>query len=126
MSFLSFPSSGEIYLELDGEKIATVQSYFLRSSRTSRLIEAFGQSEPVGAIEGRIQHVLELKRVRALPGTGQPEFHQCRDFNLVVVSPGRRVVYTGCQWTEIQESADVGEPVLEKVTVIASGRTQIE
>lgn len=125
MSYLSFPAARDIYLELNGKKIATVQSYSAHTSRSSRLIEAFGQEEPVGTIPGRVEHKLELKRVRALPGSGQPEFYSCSDFNLVIVSPGRRVVYTGCQWTDIDESAAVGGNVLEEVHVLAAGRTEM-
>ena len=43
----------------------------------------------------------------------------------MIVSPGRRVVYTGCQWTDIDESAAVGGNVLEEVQVVAAGRTEI-
>lgn len=125
MGYLQFPAAKDIYLELNGRKIATVQSYSAHTSRSSRLIEAFGQEEPVGAVPGRVEHRLELKRVRALPGVDQPEFYGCADFNLVIVSPGRRVVYTGCQWTDIDESAAVGGNVLEEVQVVAAGRTEL-
>lgn len=43
-----FPTSADIYLELDGRKIAVVQSYRAKAAKSSRNIEAFGESEPVG------------------------------------------------------------------------------
>ena len=36
------PLSSDIYLEVDGKKVAVVQSYTTRATRTSREIEAFG------------------------------------------------------------------------------------
>ena len=47
-----FPTSADIYLELDGKKIAVVQSYRAKASKSSRSIEAFGESEPVAAVSG--------------------------------------------------------------------------
>ena len=40
------PLSSDIYLEVDGKKVAVVQSYTTRATRTSREIEAFGETEP--------------------------------------------------------------------------------
>ena len=37
-SYASFPTSCDIYLELDGKKIAVVQSYRAESKKQSRLI----------------------------------------------------------------------------------------
>ncbi len=38
------PLSSDIYLEVDGKKVAVVQSYTTRATRTSREIEAFGKT----------------------------------------------------------------------------------
>ena len=48
-----FPTSADIYLELDGRKIAVVQSYRAKAAKSSKNIEAFGESEPVATIEGQ-------------------------------------------------------------------------
>lgn len=47
-----FPTSADIYLEMDGKKVAVVQSYTTRASKSSRNVEAFGESEPVATIAG--------------------------------------------------------------------------
>ena len=46
MSITGFPTSSDIYLEVDGTKVAVVQSYSARSDKTSRAVEAFGEEEP--------------------------------------------------------------------------------
>ena len=48
-----FPTSADIYLEMDGRKVAVVQSYTAKASKTSQSVEAFGESEPVATIEGQ-------------------------------------------------------------------------
>ena len=62
MEATGFPTSADIYLELDGRKIAVVQGYTARASKSSQSVEAFGESEPVATIEGQKQYTLELTR----------------------------------------------------------------
>ena len=40
MSIAGFPTSSDIYLEVNGVKAAVVQSYTARASKTSRAVEA--------------------------------------------------------------------------------------
>ena len=46
MSIAGFPTSSDIYLEADGVRVAVVQSYTAKASKTSQSVEAFGESEP--------------------------------------------------------------------------------
>ena len=62
---VGFPTSSDIYLEVDGTRVAVVQSYTARASKTSTAVEAFGESEPVATIEGQTKHVVELSRLYA-------------------------------------------------------------
>ena len=59
------PTSSDIYLEVNGRKVAVVQSYTAQSSRTSTQVEAFGEAEPVATIPGQTRHQLELTRIYA-------------------------------------------------------------
>ena len=45
MKVAGFPTSSDIYLEVDGKKVAVVQSYTAKSSRTSQTVEAFGEDD---------------------------------------------------------------------------------
>ena len=65
MSIAGFPTSSDIYLEVNGVKAAVVQSYTARASKTSRAVEAFGEEEPVATVPGQTTHVLELTRLYA-------------------------------------------------------------
>ena len=44
MEVTGFPTSCDIYLELDGRKVAVVQSYPAKATKTSQVVEAFGAS----------------------------------------------------------------------------------
>ena len=53
MANMTIPTSRDIYLELNGKKLAVVQGYSAKAMRTSREVEAFGESEPVATVGRR-------------------------------------------------------------------------
>ncbi len=126
MSVIGFPTSSDIYIEADGKKIAVVQSYKAAAKRSEQVIEAFGEAEPVATIASQRSYKLELTRLYATDEAISDgiNFHELSDFSLVIVKPDRRVVYTGCEWSEIAESGELSEMVAEKITVISSHRVE--
>ena len=110
-----FPTSSDIYLEVDGTRVAVVQSYSAKASKSSTAVEAFGEAEPVATIEGQTSHVVELTRLYATD-------EAIRDGIDFYSLSG----YSNCQWSSIQESAALGSMVLEKVTLVASRRIVTE
>ena len=126
MATITFPTGCDISIEVNGQRLAVAQSYKARTAKESRYVEAFGSREPVGAVDGRVKHLLELTRV-CVTGAALRErvdFYALTDFNVVIAKPDRRVIYSGCQWSSIQESASIGSMVLEKVTLVASRRIE--
>ena len=126
MSIAGFPTSSDIYLEADGVRVAVVQSYCAKTTRSSVAVEAFGEAEPVATVAGQAVHVIELSRLYATDEAMQDkiDFHTLADFSLVICKPDRKIIYTDCQWSAIQESAEIGSMVLEKVTLVASRRIE--
>jgi hypothetical protein len=128
MTITGFPTSSDIYLEVDGTRVAVVQSYSARTTRSSTAVEAFGESEPVATIPGRAKHTVELTRLYATDEAIRDgiDFYALSGFSLVVCKPDRKVIYADCQWSTIKESAELGAMVLEQVTLVASRRIETE
>ena len=126
METKGFPTSADIYLELDGRKIAVVQSYTAKATKTSQVVEAFGESEPVATIEGQRKYTLELTRLYATEDAVSDgiNFYELRDFSLVICKPDRKIIYSGCQWSAIQEEGQLNAMVAERVTVVAAKRIE--
>ena len=126
MIVTGFPTSSDIYLEVDGTKVAVVQSYTTRATKTSSAIEAFGEAEPVATVPGQTKHVLELKRLYATDEAIRDgiDFYKLNGFSLVICKPDRKIIYSDCQWSAIQETATLGSMVLEQVTVVAGKRIE--
>jgi len=128
MSIAGFPTSSDIYLEVDGVRVAVVQSYSAKATKSSTAVEAFGESEPVATIPGQAKHVVELTRLYATDEAIQDglDFYNMSGFSLVICKPDRKIIYSDCQWSAIQENATLGSMVLEKVTLVASRRIETE
>ena len=126
METRGFPTSADIYLELEGRKVAVVQGDTARASKSSRFVEAFGESEPVAAIDGQRTYTLELTRLYATDDAVSDgiSFYDLEDFSLVICKPDRKVIYSGCQWSGIQEEGRLNDMVAEKVTLAASKRIE--
>lgn len=126
MSIAGFPTSSDIYLEVDGARVAVVQSYRAKTTKSSMAVEAFGEKEPVATIPGQAAHVVELTRLYATDEAIRDgiDFYKLSGFSLVICKPDRKVIYSDCQWSNIQESAELGGMVLEKVTLVASRRIE--
>ncbi|MDO4516151.1 hypothetical protein [Evtepia sp.] len=126
MAVKAIPTSSDIYLEINGRKVAVVQSYTAQTTKSSTAVEAFGESEPVAAIPGQHQHLVELTRIYATDEALADgiDFYGLEDFNLVICKPDRRVIYSGCQWSKIGETGNLGTSVLEKITLVAARRME--
>ena len=80
MKVAGFPTSSDIYLEVDGKKVAVVQSYTAKSSRTSQTV--------------------------------------------VICTPYRKSIYSGCQWCSIGETGGLGAMLVVKITIVAARRIE--
>ena len=128
MSITGFPTSSDIWLEVDGTRVAVVQSYSAKTTRSSTAVEAFGEAEPVATIPGRAKHTVELTRLYATDEAIRDgiDFYNLSGFSLVICKPDRKIIYADCQWSAIGEEADLGAMVLEKVTLVAARRIETE
>jgi len=126
VSIAGFPTSSDIYLEVDGKKVAVVQSYTAKATKSSQSVEAFGENEPVATIEGQKQYTLELTRLYATDEAIRDgiDFYGLSGFSLVICKPDRKIIYSDCQWSSISEAGTLGAMVVEKVTIVASKRIE--
>ena len=127
MKVSGFPTSSDIYLEVDGKKVAVVQSYTAKASKTSQTIEAFGESEPVAIIPGQNKYTLTLKRLYATEEAISDgiNFYELEDFSLVICKPDRKIIYSGCEWSQIAEEGQLSAMVAESITVLAAKRIEV-
>lgn len=96
------PTSTDIYLEQNGEKVATVQSYMA--------------SKGDGVYQIRLSRVYMIDVKRPLCSLD--------NFSLVVEKPGKIIVYTGCRWRSITEEKTLDRMICESADIIAESREE--
>lgn len=121
-------TSDDIYIEMDGQRIAGVQSYSTKYSSDVKTVDAFGQSTSIGYTLGTKKYTIDITRAY-LDNTAiadDIDFYDLAngDFNLVVIKAGNRVTYKNCIVSEIDEDGTLKEKVAEKFTIIALDRVK--
>lgn len=124
VSSVIFPTSADIYIEVEGKKVAVVQSYSVSATRSGTVVEAFGQDEPVATLGGSRQYVIQLSRIYATDEAISDgiNFYDLDSFYLVICKPDKRVIFADCRWAKLEETGTLGQTVMEKVKVVASRR----
>lgn len=126
MEFFPPVKGQNIYLEANGERLGVVESYRCRTVRENRNVSEIGASEAVASVGGTLFHYIELTRVLLTGDFGDGvDFYQLSDFNLVIVKPTCRIIYSGCEWTDVLETGSIRESVIEKVTITAVKRRRL-
>ena len=80
----------------------------------------------MATIGGQKKYTLELTRLYATDDAVSDgiNFYDLADFSLVICKPDRKIIYSGCQWSAIQEEGQLNAMVAEKVTVVAAKRIE--
>lgn len=99
-----FPTSSDIYLEQNGEKIATVQSYM-----SSKCDDGYH-------IRLSRVYMIDVKR----------PLYSLDKFSLVIEKPGGIIVYTGCRWKQITEEGTLDSMICENADIIAESREEAQ
>ena len=121
-------TSDDIYFELNGKKVAGVESYSTKYTNDVKTVDAFGQNTPIGFTIGSKKHSIDISRVY-LEDTAIADginFYTLTDFdfNFVVVKGGKRTVYRSCVISDISEDGSLKDKVAEKITLMALDRVE--
>lgn len=119
-------TSDDIFFEVDGKRVAGVESYTTKYTNDVKLVDAFGQNTPIGYTLGSKKHTIDISRVY-LEDTAINDgitFYNLTDFdfNFVVIKGGKRTVYKNCVISDISEDGSLKDKVAEKITLMALDR----
>lgn len=123
---LNITTSNDIFIEISGKRVAGVQSYSTKYNKDTKPVDVFGQDVPIGYIQGKKKHTLDLSRVylEDTAAKDRIDFYSLADnqFNVVVIKNGKRITYSDCIVTDINEDGSLNDKVVEKMTISALQR----
>ena len=106
--------------------MAGVQSYSTKYNKDTKPVDVFGQDVPIGYIKGKKKHTLDLSRVYLEDTAANDgiDFYSLSDnqFNVVIIKNGKRITYSDCIVTDINEDGSLNDKVVEKMTISALQR----
>lgn len=123
----SFPTSQDIYIELNGKRLAVVESYNATSTCDTHYVESFGEIKPIATIRGKIKHLIKLSRVYACENSPSSSinFYSLSNFTLVIIKNNKKIIYSGCEWSSISEGTSLNNVAIENVSIVATKRTEV-
>ena len=119
-------TSDDIFFEVDGKRVAGVESYSTKYTNDVKMVDAFGQSTSIGYTIGGKKYTIDISRVY-LEDTAIADginFYTLTDFdfNFVIIKNGIRTVYKNCIISDISEDGSLNDKVVEKMTITALTR----
>ena len=119
-------TSDDIFFEVDGKRVAGVESYSTKYTNDVKMVDAFGQSTAIGYTIGSKKYTIDISRVY-LEDTAIADgidFYTLTDFgfNFVIIKNGSRTVYRDCIISDISEDGSLKDKVAEKITLMALDR----
>lgn len=125
---VAITTSDDIFFEIDGTRIAGVESYSTKYTNDVKLIDAFGSNTPIGFTLGSKKHSVDISRVY-LEDTAISDginFYTLSNFgfNMVVIKNGKRVTYKSCIISDISEDGQLKGNVAEKISLMALDRVE--
>jgi hypothetical protein len=123
---VEFPTSKDIYFEVNGRKVAVVQSYNTSYTKEDKDIDAFGEELPVGNVPGKRQYTIKITKAYIHEAAVKDgiNFYNINDFEFIIVKPDRRVVYTGCSITGVDEEGSLNDMIAENINIKAITRRE--
>lgn len=121
-------TSDDIFFEVNGQRVAGVESYSTKYTNDVKLVDAFGQNTPIGYTLGSKKHSIDISRVY-LEDTAIADgisFYNLQDFdfNFVVIKNGKRTTYKNCVISDISEDGTLKDKVAEKISLMALDRVE--
>ena len=119
-------TSDDIFFEVDGRRVAGVESYSTKYTNDVKMVDAFGQSTSIGYTIGGKKYTIDISRVY-LEDTAIADcidFYTLTDFdfNFVIIKNGVRTVYKNCIISDISEDGSLKDKVAEKISLMALDR----
>lgn len=115
------PISDDIYFRIiqDGvsKRVAVGEKYSVNKSKDTKEQEAFGEEEAVATYGGRTSYELEISRAYVtdealVDGIFLDELE---DFDFIIEKPDRTETYSMCNWSEVSESGELKDKVVENM-----------
>ncbi len=127
LKFTSFLTAKDIYIEINGLKVASAKNYRLQITKEAFNINCFDMKYPLTTITGNTYFNIELTKLVILDplNTDLLDFFNLHNFNLVIVKPYSYTIFTNCNWTSITENTPINSPIIQSICLTSPKRIKL-
>ena len=125
MKQFSLLSPKDIYIEINGIKLASIKNYNISISKDIYNIKSFNNKIPVKTLELNSSINIKLLKVCLLTQENPIDFFNLSDFNLVIFKPKYQIIFFGCNWSDITESAEINSTIINSLSLKAQKQIKI-
>lgn len=116
---LVFPE--DISVWINGEEIGAVKGWSSVSQRELYEVQAMEEQEPKALLPYGEHHRVTLDRLSSdAPG----ELRALSDFRITLKEKGRNVLFSGCEWQELEEEMGLSGPAVIRAVLTARSREE--
>ena len=116
---LVFPE--DISVWINGEEIGAVKGWSSVSQRELYEVQAMEEQEPKALLPYGEHHRVTLDRLSSdAPG----ELRALSDFRITLKEKGRNVLFSGCEWQELEEEMGLSGPAVIRAVLSARSREE--
>lgn len=111
-------------LTIAGQKVPMVESITMRARRTIEPVSGYGLVQPQAYQNAAASYEVELRRIRLPIGEGfdRLDFFSLDNFTVSIHRDGVEIGFTGCRWSEVEETLSGNQRMLQRVILTATGR----
>lgn len=121
-----FPTSKDITFEVNSKSVAVVQSYTTSFTRDDKEVDSFGEPEAVGFTYGKKHYTLKITKayINDAGLADGLDFYNLANFDFVIIKPDKKIVYSGCSITGIDEDGNLNDIIAEHINIRATSRAE--
>lgn len=122
MKKLSLLSPKDIYIEINGVRVAGVKNYRVNITRDVYKIYSFKELQPVKIIPLSTSFNIELSKISLLEHITKSDFLNLSNFNLIIAKPKVHLIFSDCNWTFFSETIDSDNSVIKSLSLVSTKR----
>lgn len=111
-------------VELGGEVIAHAKLCSVKAFRGGRLAAPEREDKAFGTVLGVLGYRLEFSKIKF--SDDETDFYNFHDFTVTFNKKGKRIIYGGCEWLEIEENYSGEDHLIKKAVLISRSRVYEE
>ena len=120
MNQISLLRSKDIYIEINGIKVAAIKDFRVTIKKENYNITSISQSNPINTLPFKTTYIIELSKISLLDIDDVTNIFNLKDFNLIIKKGNNQTIFAHCNWTSISESISINSSLIHSLSLVST------